>query len=259
MKLVLVHGFPGFGRLEPVPGFAIEYFSGVEARIKQRFRGVDVLVPELPAVGEGDERAEKLEGAITPFAAGEKVHIIAHSGGGKDARILVSPMKLSRDDLVASITTISTPHHGSVIADLLAQPLALPASFRRRLQPFAAAVKGFTTTEMAKFNVDVPDSTEVQYFSFAGAAQRFDRGVFGSIFFYTYPLILDRDGENDGWVSVRSAAYPRSLTAKVRADHAGEIGHNLSLLKPLDLLFGLPFQHLAFYETLVANLGAVRR
>lgn len=47
----------------------------------------------------------------------EKLHLIAHSKGGLDARYLLS--SLGYGDRAASLTTISTPHHGSRTMDLL--------------------------------------------------------------------------------------------------------------------------------------------
>ena len=46
----------------------------------------------------------------------KKIHIIAHSMGGLDSRYMIS--KLGMADRVLSLTTISTPHHGSPIADI---------------------------------------------------------------------------------------------------------------------------------------------
>jgi hypothetical protein len=50
----------------------------------------------------------------------KKTHIVAHSMGGLDSRYLLSPV--SENKLVApvqSLTTISTPHQGSPIADII--------------------------------------------------------------------------------------------------------------------------------------------
>jgi len=88
-------------------------------------------------------------------------------------------------------------------------------------------------------------------------ARPFDRGIVGSIFAAAYPLIRAREGDNGGWVSVRSASHPDTLTGTVRADHAGEVGHNLSFLRPLDRLLGRSFRHLDFFATLAANRGAI--
>lgn len=56
-----------------------------------------------------------------------KVHIVAHSQGGLDARYLAS--KLGYGSKIASITTVGTPHHGTRVADaLVAALLPLPVS-----------------------------------------------------------------------------------------------------------------------------------
>jgi triacylglycerol lipase len=108
--VVLVHGFPGFTRIGP-----IEYFHGVQAHLEGMFPGLRVMEAALSPVGTVPERAGQLAGLLP---TGEKVHIIAHSGGGLDARYLVSkPHGLGRTDLVASITTIGTPHGGTPLAD----------------------------------------------------------------------------------------------------------------------------------------------
>ena len=45
----------------------------------------------------------------------QKVNIIAHSKGGLDSRYMISALNM--DKYVASLTTISTPHHGSKTAE----------------------------------------------------------------------------------------------------------------------------------------------
>jgi triacylglycerol lipase len=65
-------------------------------------------------------RAPELEDFIAEVlkeTGAKKVHLIAHSQGGLDARLLISPAGLDHADQVASVTTISTPHHGTYIAD----------------------------------------------------------------------------------------------------------------------------------------------
>ena len=44
-----------------------------------------------------------------------KVHVIAHSMGGLDARYMIS--KLGYGDRIASLTTVASPHRGTAIAD----------------------------------------------------------------------------------------------------------------------------------------------
>ena len=55
-----------------------------------------------------------------------KVNIIAHSKGGLDSRYLISALDMA--EAVASLTTINTPHQGSMLVDLLK---GLPDGFYR--------------------------------------------------------------------------------------------------------------------------------
>ena len=79
-------------------------------RLKARFRDVNVLTPFVDPLGDVPTRARQLAQSLP---AGERVYIIAHSGGGLDARFLASPGGLGMGERVASITTISTPHRGA--------------------------------------------------------------------------------------------------------------------------------------------------
>lgn len=54
---------------------------------------------------------------ICEKSGAEKVNIIAHSKGGLEARYLVS--SLGMENRIASVTTLCTPHHGSVSMDKL--------------------------------------------------------------------------------------------------------------------------------------------
>ena len=47
----------------------------------------------------------------------EKFNVIAHSKGGLDIRYAISTLKIN--DLIASVTTINTPHNGSYTVDKL--------------------------------------------------------------------------------------------------------------------------------------------
>jgi len=73
-----------------------------------RDRGFEVFTPEVDALGTVERRAEQLDQRIP--TSGQRVHIIGHSGGGLDARFLVSSGGRNQAHRVASITTICTPH-----------------------------------------------------------------------------------------------------------------------------------------------------
>jgi triacylglycerol lipase len=122
MNIVLVHGILGFRQK-----FGIEYFRGVAEHF--RAQGFAVMVPELdPTRGIEFRRDQHCDQINNSFNSGlldrtQKTHIIAHSMGGLDSRYLLSPV--SGRQLVGpvrSLTTISTPHHGSPVADLIDKP-----------------------------------------------------------------------------------------------------------------------------------------
>jgi triacylglycerol lipase len=122
--IVLVHGIARFDFIAElfrrIPGVELDhfqYFNGIADHLSGHGFG-PVFAPHLEFAASSDDRAatlkEKVEGYLREAGA-EKVHIIAHSMGGLDARRMIS--KLGMAERVASLTTIGTPHLGTVLAD----------------------------------------------------------------------------------------------------------------------------------------------
>ncbi len=112
--IVLVHGFSGW---MDVGG--VEYFYNVPDDL--RAAGADVTAPNLPPYDSSGERAQVLARVVDNVLARthkRKVHLIAHSQGGLDARVLITDLGYA--DRVASLHTISTPHRGTTPADVAA-------------------------------------------------------------------------------------------------------------------------------------------
>ena len=143
-----------------------------------------------------------------------KLHLIAHSKGGLDARYLVSSLGMAGH--VSSLTTISTPHRGSKTIDWLCGMPAVLFRFAalfvnfwyRRLgdkQPdFYAVSRSFSTQAMKEFNTRNPDAPGVLYQSYAGDMPHCRADLMMLIPF----LVIRRfDGANDGLVSVESAKW----------------------------------------------------
>ncbi len=151
---------------------------------------------------------------ITEESGAEKVNIIAHSKGGLDSRYAISA--LGAGDKVASLTTISTPHHGSKTIDLL---MKFPASLIRfagfcadcwfRLlgdkKPNSYKVfHALTTSSAEKFNLDTPNHDGVFYQSYAFVM----RNPFSDIFMSIPNLIVGMiEGENDGLLTPASVKW----------------------------------------------------
>jgi pimeloyl-ACP methyl ester carboxylesterase len=118
LNLVFAHGYLGFKSL-----LGIDYYRGLQARIT-RLGGHAALFPQVPPFGTYEDRARALADAIQQAYPEGPVHIIAHSMGGLDSRFLIACNLhgLSNAGRIASLTTLSTPHRGSPVADLLAGP-----------------------------------------------------------------------------------------------------------------------------------------
>jgi triacylglycerol lipase len=124
-----------------------------------------------------------------------KVHIVAHSMGGLDSRFVIS--KLSNPDgvpyakLVASLTTISTPHRGSAFADKVLSLLpnraddtvnALAGLWARTFtdrdlaedSDVRAALHDISVANAPDFNDAVPNMPGVYYQSWAGITSHVD-------------------------------------------------------------------------------------
>lgn len=126
--MYLIPGMFGFGRLA---GYA--YFGHLDAAITGRYAaaGIPVIVEVVPTPPTASirRRARVLSQAIARSAGEDDgpIHLIGHSTGGLDARLLVSPsaaMDLAGTrawtSRVASIVTLSTPHYGSPLAAFFA-------------------------------------------------------------------------------------------------------------------------------------------
>lgn len=107
--VVLVHGFAGFESIGPV-----QYFWGIAADLQQN--GAKVYAPAVSAANSTEVRGEQLLAELQRLQAvygHKKFNLIGHSHGGLTARYVagVAP------HLVASVSTIGSPHHGWGQAD----------------------------------------------------------------------------------------------------------------------------------------------
>jgi len=253
MNIVLVHGILGFRER-----FGIEYFNGVRERLA-KFTP-NIFVPALSPTGSIPTRGEELRAQLfEAFGNGtldpeQRTHVIAHSQGGLDARFMLSPGNpntVPANDLsgrIRSLTTISSPHQGSPIADLLlGRPLDhvleafihhphlsedLVRTGLELLGLDSDALADLSTESMNQFNQKFPDHPAVRYCSIAGAGRsgtpETSRLLFG---FYLYIKSLTNE-PNDGLVTVSSAQRWRIDSQIWPADHADEIGHDLDALDP---------------------------
>ncbi len=176
--LVLAHGFNGSPENEwgvnprIIDALRLDGHKVYIARVSP-FQSVEVRAQEL---------ADEVDRALAEFGS-EKVNIIAHSMGGLDSRFLIS--SLGYDDRVAALVTISTPHHGTLVADAAlglipeladgvidALARALARSFTHEElannSSLRAAFASLAESSLVSFNEAVPDAPSVYYQSWAG-------------------------------------------------------------------------------------------
>jgi triacylglycerol lipase len=113
--ILLVHGLFGFDRIGNV-----ELFQDVKQAL--RGAGARVFVPHLSATHSNEVRGEQLLAQLERVLEGtgaNKVNLIGHSQGALAARYAAAVAP----DIVASVTSVSGPNHGSELADFLRKAL----------------------------------------------------------------------------------------------------------------------------------------
>ncbi|RYZ34351.1 MAG: triacylglycerol lipase, partial [Myxococcaceae bacterium] len=107
--IVLAHGMAGFDSLFGV----LDYFYGIESNLTSG--GAKVYITHVPQFNTSEARGEALLAQVQNVLArsgAKKVNLIGHSHGGLDVRYVAAV----RPDLVASVTTVGTPHKGADLA-----------------------------------------------------------------------------------------------------------------------------------------------
>jgi triacylglycerol lipase len=285
--IVLAHGFFGFETFAGVD--FVTYFYGVADALASE----DELFVYTPAVNPFDDstaRGEQLLAHVEDILAETghaKVNIVGHSQGGLDARVVAH----LRPDLVASVTTIATPHEGTPIADIVlgivADPQAQAAA--DELAKFLGgalwseidgntsiveAFQQFSTEGIAEFNATYPDAPEVTYASIAGRSA-YHLGGTACAVDDAPPFVAETNAAvdaldsglavtgailagdvlapaaNDGLVRVTDARRGTFLGC-IPADHLDEVGQLLGDVPGLTN----PWRHETFYVALVQWLRA---
>ena len=126
MEVVLfVPGFFGFGSFGHPDRPLIEYFARVEEELlRAHVRPLRFAVHQPPPAGSLQERVLSLYQKATELLArgATRLHLVGHSTGGLDARLLAHPGNPAlppRQELIArigSVITLSAPFHGTPLA-----------------------------------------------------------------------------------------------------------------------------------------------
>jgi triacylglycerol lipase len=284
--IVLAHGFFGFEQFAGID--AITYFYQVKDALAAAGEPM-VYTPAVDPFNDSTYRGAQLQAEIekildqTGYA---KVNIIGHSQGGLDARVVAS----DRPDLVASVTTIATPHQGTPIADVIIGAVSDPNTQKLvdwLVQQIGYALYDttgqktslwkplelFSKDGIAAFNQKYPDRAGVRYWSLSGRSG-WSLGVVACKPDQNVPFVdkwqLETDPTdallsvtetflsgslnqlpNDGLVRVEDAKWGTFLGC-VPADHLDEIGQLLGDSPGL----GNQYDYLELYLELVKYLRA---
>lgn len=252
--VVLMHGF----------GVGASFRRGGhlhEEAMYLRSRGVRAVAPNVSPYNTVQARCAMWEDRLTRVLEetdADQISLVAHSMGGLDARHLIS--KQGWHDTVAALVTIATPHRGSSVASLL---LDQPDAVRKWITEMAdwlgthilkdgsanirQALQELTPEHVETvFNEDVPNHPDVQYWSYGCQAGKGTEIPIDPIFRYLNKYLYEREGVNDGIVSVRSARWGDYL-GTVDADHARQVGLRSRL--------AASFDSNAFYASIAERLA----
>jgi len=148
-------GMFGFGRIG-----SYDYFAHVERELAARFAAaghelIAHVIEDLPTASIR-RRATRLAEIVSQTSGEEPVHLLGHSSGGLDARLVASPATRSIPGTtldwlprLRSVTTMNTPHFGTPLASffttakgqhvLAALSVLTVAGLSLGAQPLAAA------------------------------------------------------------------------------------------------------------------------
>jgi triacylglycerol lipase len=164
--IVLVHGLSGTDRYANV----LDYWYGIASDLESH--GANVYVANLSGFqsdlgpnGRGEQLLAYVKQVLAATGA-QKVNLIGHSQGGLSVRYVAAVAP----ELVASVTTIGTPHRGSEFADYVAGVLAKdPTGLAEPLIGKFANLLG--TLFSSNFNTNQDAVAALTALTSAGAAQ----------------------------------------------------------------------------------------
>lgn len=236
-----------------------EYWGDIPDQLREH--GAVVFTGKQDAYSTIEANAEILKETVTGILAetgAAKVNIIAHSRGGLEARYMIS--RLGMAGSVATLTTVSTPHRGSGMADIVMEKIGDREAASAVIDLYSRIIgdknpdslkAGFQLTKgyMEKFNRDVKDMDGVYYQSYGSViSSEYPNPVWVSL----YELMKKTDGENDGLVSGTSCEWGNfrglvTCDGRPLVTHADIIGMNFITGEDC-------FDAAAFYVQVVSEL-----
>lgn len=247
LPIVLAHGIARFDILLEIlrarfqlhdTGLSdrFQYFKGIKSHLESH--GFQVFHPNQDFAGPVSLRAEQLRDRVNEVlvsTGAQKVHIIAHSMGGLDARHMIVDKGMAAK--VASVTTIGTPHRGTVLADHVIDHGGF--LLKEGLRP-VINLDGFNdlrTGACEEFNRRAQHDEATNGVQYRTVSSFEDLHMVFAPLVPAWIFIRDHAGRNDGLVPVTSQAWTRELIANdgtrkpvvqrefpLPADHLNQVG-----------------------------------
>lgn len=207
--ILLVHGM-GFR-----DGKHICYWGRIPEILRKN--GARVFFGGQDSNGSVEGNAGQIEVSLKKILAetgAEKVNVIAHSKGGLEVRYLISTMGYGNK--IASLTTLSTPHNGSVTVDRLLKYTDPAVKIGCRAVDFwfkiigdkspdtYSAVNTFKTASADRFNRENPDDPAVYYQSYGFVMNKWNSDISMCI---PWLVVNCFEGENDGLLAPRAVEW----------------------------------------------------
>ena len=179
--------------------------------------GYTVYISDNDGFGSVENNAEQLKRYIEKVLRdtdAKKVNIIAHSKGGLDSKYMIT--KLGMEDKVASLTTLCTPHKGSIIASKIWDlPMPIKKILAFFIDMFYCLFLGDKHPDSMRAceqlrSVDAGEDT--LQFSYKVYCQSYSTGIsdIKDCFIMALPMMIQHHYEipdNDGVVSEESAQF----------------------------------------------------
>jgi len=232
--IVLAHGMAGFDSLFGV----LDYWYGLEGALEDG--GATVFVTEVSQFNTTQARGEQLLAQVQQILAitgKSKVNLIGHSHGGLDVRYVAAV----RPDLVASVTSVGSPHKGAALADYLRANVSGGSFTESALAFFAnslgtvlglltgssnpqdavAALDSLTSAGLASFNATYPQGVPTTSCG-SGASS------VGGVRYYSWSgtgLLTNLLDVSDAPLALTSLVYPESNDGLVGrcSSHLGQV------------------------------------
>jgi triacylglycerol lipase len=243
--IVLAHGMAGFDTLFGV----VDYWFGIEDALEDG--GASVFVTEVSQFNTTQQRGEQLLDQVEDIVAitgKAKVNLVGHSHGGLDVRYVAAV----RPGLVASATSVGSPHKGAALADWL-RARVVNGSYTEEVFSFladslgtilgllsgtsnpqdsVAALDSLTTAGTAAFNAQYPQGVPTTSCG-SGAAQ------VNGVRYYSWSgtgILTNVLDISDAGMAITSLVYPESNDGLVGrcSSHLGTVIRDNYLQNHLD-------------------------